>query len=282
MVRSIFESENPKTCEPKMHLPSLKVAIIGAGRLSWSLIPNLQAAGLEVRQLISRSADKRTRFQKAYQISRVDAQLSELVPEVELVFLAVSDHAIADVAQTLTGILPPESMLVHCSGSIAMDALGTAGGAKGVFYPLQMFTTQAVVDFRQVPLFVEGESSAVQTLLFSLAQSLSDQSYVLSSEDRLRLHLGAVVACNFTNYLYQLSQQLMPQQADLDFRIYEPLVREQIDRVFQLLPEQTQTGPAIRGDAVTLQKHLALLGGEPHAQKLYRELSLLIRPDLDL
>ena len=45
-----------------------KVAIVGAGKLSWNLIPALQQAGAEVVQLISRTQEKRERFCKAFGI----------------------------------------------------------------------------------------------------------------------------------------------------------------------------------------------------------------------
>jgi predicted short-subunit dehydrogenase-like oxidoreductase (DUF2520 family) len=262
-----------------MNPSPLKVALIGAGNLAWSLIPNLQKAGVEVSQLISRSPEKRRLFGEAYAIPHLKARPQELHPAVNLVFLTVSDHAIASVAAQLKGCISPQSILVHTSGSIAMDELAVSGARTGVFYPLQTFTTQVVVDFQEVPLFLEG---AGQTELHGLARQLSNRVFPLDSTDRLRLHLGAVVACNFTNYLYQLAQDLMPQKEGIDFSIYEALVREQVDKAFRFQPQNTQTGPAIRGDLVTLQKHFDLLQDQPEAQELYRQLSLRINPKLEL
>lgn len=264
-----------------MNFSTLNVAVIGAGRLAWSLIANFQQAGIPVRQLISRSENKRQAFAQAYAIPHLGQSPKDLLPDTDLVILSVSDHAIAEVALQLKGTIRPEAAVFHTSGSIDLETLLPAGGQIGVFYPLQMFTPRAVVDFRTIPLFIEGTANTLP-LLRRLAESVSDRVVELNSADRLRLHLGAVFACNFPNYLYQLTHQLMPQQAEMDFRIYEPLVREQINRVFESLPENTQTGPAIRGDQVTLQKHLDLLQDQPDIRALYQRLSQRINADLEL
>ncbi|MEL6844584.1 MAG: Rossmann-like and DUF2520 domain-containing protein, partial [Bacteroidota bacterium] len=218
---------------------SPKASIIGAGKLAWSLIPALQNAGVDVIQLISRSAKSRNTYAETYRISQQEADIALLNPEAKLVFLCVPDQSIPDLARRLKGFVQPNQILLHSSGSTPLSKLQIAGGQSAVLYPMQIFTPGARVDFTQVPIFVEAGEEAFP-LVERLAQSLSERVYPLNSEGRLRLHMGAVIACNFSNWLYRWAEKAMPQLEGIDFRIYEPLVREQVEKVFRFLPGQTQ------------------------------------------
>ncbi|MEM6265183.1 MAG: DUF2520 domain-containing protein [Bacteroidota bacterium] len=255
-----------------------RVAVIGAGNLSWNLIPNLQAHRVEVVQLITRSTRKLKKFADVYGIPARSTYLDEIVKSANLVFLNVSDHAISEVATQLAPHVNPEAIYVHASGSIGLDALAPMGENIGVFYPMQIFTQAKVADFSELPIFLEGNEEVYRRLL-PLARTLSRRVQRMSSEDRMRLHIGAVMVCNFVNHLFKTARDAMP---GTDFEIYEPLIREHIDKVFTVGPQNTQTGPAIRGDMITLQKHLHLLEGQPELQELYRKLSMGINPKLEL
>jgi predicted short-subunit dehydrogenase-like oxidoreductase (DUF2520 family) len=158
--------------------------------------------------------------------------------------------------------------------------LAPLGKNIGVFYPLQIFTKDRVTPFADLPVFLEGEPK-IYPELEALAKRMSSKVYQLESQDRLHLHMGAVMVCNFTNYLYRMAKEHLPRRQGLDFRIYEPLIREHIGKVFAFGPENSQTGPAIRKDLPTILKHLDLLEEHEFHQDLYWEISKLIRPDLE-
>ena len=256
-----------------------QITIIGAGNLAWNLIPNLQNAGLKVHQLISRSKEKLDVFKEAYQIESVHTKLNNLNSETDIVFLTVSDRAISELAAEFAQLNLKKPLFLHTSGSIPLSALNPLSKNIGVFYPMQTFTQSKVSDFAEIPIFLEGNENVLK-IIRPLAQKLSTQVYKLSSEDRLRLHMGAVWVNNFPNILYRIAQQLMPQTPELDFSIYHPLIHEHIEKVFAFQPQNTQTGPAIRADLPTINSHLNLLSDQAEYQQLYRQLSLLINPDL--
>lgn len=248
--------------------------------MAWSLIPALQKAGGDVIQLISRSANSRKRYTEAYNIPYQSASLSALSPEAEWIIITVPDQTIAPLAAQLSGILTPNQCLIHTSGSTDIEKLRTSGANCAVLYPMQIFTPNIVVDFSDVPIFVEGDAE-VYPSVERFSQKLSKRVYPLDSKGRMKLHLGAVIACNFSNYLYRWAEENLPPIEGLDFGIYEPLVREQVDKVFQLSPQNTQTGPAVRGDVNVLLQHLALLEKEEQ-RRLYRWLSLQINDRLPI
>ncbi|MEL6132345.1 MAG: DUF2520 domain-containing protein [Bacteroidota bacterium] len=255
----------------------LRIAIIGAGRLAWNLIPSLQQAGNEVFQLISRDQTRLDTFQTNFQIPHVHTDLRALDATADIVFLTVSDKAIESVAADLALHKIQGPLFVHTSGSVPMIALQPLGNTIGVFYPLQIFTFDRQVAFRQVPIFVEANGEQKETLK-TLGAQLSEQTFEMDSEARLRLHMGAVIACNFPNFLWKIAQAQLPENVGLS--VYEGLVRETVDKAFAFGPENTQTGPAVRGDLPTLKKHLELLAQTDDLFALYRQLSILINPPL--
>lgn len=255
---------------------SHKAVVIGAGNLSWSLIPGLQKAGIEVIQMISRNFSRATAYASEYKIEKISDKMSEISQEADLIFLCVSDGAIAKLALE---IRETDAIVIHCSGSVELEVLKSSGKQTGVFYPMQVFTRQMVVDFAEVPLFIEGEEE-VQNLLISLGRRMSNKVYEMDSRSRLFLHLGAVMVTNFTNYIYRQANRVAIQPVDLDFDIYESLIRSHIKAVLEKGPEETQTGPAIRGDEEVIQKHMKVLSSDKELKQLYGAISYMINPEL--
>ncbi|MDP5172421.1 MAG: DUF2520 domain-containing protein [Bacteroidia bacterium] len=251
-------------------------AMVGAGRLAWSLLPALQQAGLQCEAILSRNVAQALRLSSAYHVP-VASDLSG-IPSSQIIFLVVSDAAIASVAALVAPRLRPDQMLVHCSGSVPLAALGDHP-SRGVLYPMQAFTQDAMVSFQEspVPLFVEGSDPVITEQLLALAARLSPLFQVMVSETRKKLHLGAVMVSNFTNLLFRLAVEVVPE---VDLHMYEPLIRHQVEQAMRLGPVAAQTGPAIRGDMPTIKEHLRLLGNRPELASLYWLLSLQINPSL--
>lgn len=253
----------------------MNVCVVGAGKLAWSLIPALQAAGHQLIQLLNRSASRAASYADHFGIPYQGDLDMALRPEVQLVWLTVADGAIPELASRLAPAAREDRIWVHSSGSVPASALDPLGPETGVIYPLQIFTPGQRTPLQDTPVFVEGKKDLIPRLT-AIARSLSSQVQVLSSEDRLRLHLGAVLGCNFPTLLWRLAEAQLPPGLGID--VYEPLIRHTLEQVLRLGPTAAQTGPAIRGDQRTLDSHLELLKEEPDLREVYRLLSDLIRP----
>ncbi|TAL50805.1 MAG: DUF2520 domain-containing protein, partial [Chitinophagaceae bacterium] len=128
----------------------------------------------------------------------------------------------------------------------------------------------------EIPIFVDGADEKTKKILEALAHSISDDEVELSDDDeRMKLHVAAVVVSNFTNYLYTLAEEYCRKE-NIDFKLLLPLIEEVAQRIKNISPSQTQTGPAIRNDLETIEKHLALLDKYPELKKVYEFLSLSI------
>jgi len=189
--------------------------------------------------------------------------------DTELFVIAIKDDAIGPIAEQLA---PYQKMMVHTSGATDLYSLSAFSDNVGVFYPLQTFSKTKEVDFRNVPLCIEAKDEAIAKTLEQLAQTISNEVYPIDSEKRKVLHLAAVFACNFPNYLYTIAKQIIANQG-LDFELLRPLIQETAEKVQSADPATVQTGPAIRNDEITMAMHRQLLEGEPELQQLYFLLS---------
>ncbi len=239
------------------------ISIIGAGRLAWHLAPALENAGHAVQEVYSRRhAEARKLARRLYQANVLDQpDFSESISKIFII--TVADDAIQTVASRL--LLPAhETIVVHTSGSQPLEALAGANTPfTGVFYPLQTFTKEKEVDFSQIPICLESDHSDVLKTLTKLARSISPTVKLVNSRERLLLHIAAVFACNFTNHLLGMAETLLDRK-QLDFSLLKPLITETIHKSLSLGPQRSQTGPAARGDLVTLEKHMDYLKGFDH------------------
>ncbi len=250
---------------------SLKITIIGTGNVAWHLAPGLEGAGHVINEIYGRSEDKALQISKHLYNPTITESLDFSRSASSLFIIAVTDNAIESIASEI--VLPDETMAVHTSGSVSMSTLElTALDHIGVLYPLQTFSKESRMKFSEVPLLVESNSEEGQAQLQEIASTLSSKVSVVNSEDRLRIHLAAVFANNFTNHMIDIASRLMDNN-DLDFEILKPLIRETIEKALDKNPSEAQTGPVIREDTETIQMHLEQLDFRPRYQELYQLIS---------
>jgi hypothetical protein len=62
-------------------------------------------------------------------------------------------------------------------------------------------------------------------------------------------------------------------KAGVPFGILYPLIAETVGKAQDIGPEGSQTGPAVRLDRGTIERHIDLLSFSPELQNLYREIT---------
>lgn len=233
----------------------MRISFIGAGRVAHHLAAVL-SQNHQIVQIYSRTLEHAQAL--ASQVAaKATANIAELEPDVDLVIIAVSDQAIAEVIQQLHAQFT-DVLIVHTSGSTDIQVLAEVHARAGVFYPLQTFSLAREVDWQATPLFVEAVQPQDQAQLIQLANSLSSHVYAYTSAQRLSLHLAAVFACNFSNYCYDMAKQIVDAK-QVDFSLLYPLILETAHKAVQHEPKQMQTGPAMRGDQNILNMHQQML-----------------------
>ena len=249
----------------------MRISFIGAGRVAYHLASVLKQQH-QIVQVYSRTWEKTLRL-ATHVAAHACPSLRELNPEIDLLILAVSDQSIATVIAEIAPLLP-NVLIVHTSGSTDLQRLQQHHPRSGVFYPLQTFSLEREIDWQYTPLFVEAANEQDQLCLLQLAKQLSERVYAYSSQQRLSLHLAAVFACNFANYCYDMSKQIV-DQTQVDFSLLYPLILETAAKATQNDPKNMQTGPAVRGDVNILQMHQSILAelNRPDLAEIYALMS---------
>lgn len=245
-----------------------KITFVGSGNVAWHLAKAFDLAGHQIHQIISRNQTSGKELAKTY-AAFFDTKPENVFDDSDFVFLAIPDKAIENVIQQIKVNSP---IFVHCAGSCPLTAISNVKKNTGVFYPLQSFTKGRKLNFYEVPVFVEASDKDVLQKIWDLADSISNTIKHLDSEKRLYLHLAAVISNNFTNHLLGQAKKVMDMK-ELPLAWLKPLVEETVKKAFDLGPENSQTGPAIRNDEPTLQKHLEMLESNPELKELYSVIS---------
>ena len=246
----------------------MNIVLLGSGKVATQIGKALHNAGIPVAQVYSPTLEHAQTL--AMQVhAKAISELAELTKNADVYIISVKDDAILGLVDQLD---LGDKIVLHTSGSTAMDVLKSASTNYGVLYPLQTFSFDKTVDFSQVPIAVEASSPEIAKQLEALAHKLSPKIIQMTSEQRLVLHISAVFACNFSNHLYAIAEQLLESKG-ISFDHLRPLIAETAAKVQQALPSEVQTGPAIRKDEKILQKHLDFLKEQPQLQEIYRLLS---------
>lgn len=246
----------------------MNIVMLGSGNVATHLGKALQLAGHTILEVWSRTYENARILASSLQAEAV-ADVSEISRQADMYIISVSDDVIADVAALIPA---KDKIIIHTSGSAGIEILKPYSSRYGVLYPLQTFSKKQDVDFKEIPLVLEGSSEEVELVLKEMALQLSFNVHFLNSDQRRILHLAAVFACNFTNHLYALADNLLKDH-NLKFDLIRPLITETARKVQHNHPESVQTGPAIRNDKKTIDKHLELLRDHPELQEIYKLLS---------
>ena len=249
-----------------------KIVLIGAGNVATPLGRAIHSGGYIISQVWSRSEETAASLANELDASSCNS-LAKLDQNADLYILSVPDHAIDSILSQFD--LKNDQMLVHTSGSLAMSVLKNKTANYGVFYPLQTFSKEKQLGFANIPLLLEADSEVNLHLLFEMANKLSTSVTAIDSEKRKILHLAAVFACNFPNFLYSVAEEILIDKG-LPFDLLRPLIIETASKIIETSPGDVQTGPAIRNDQKTIAEHLRMLEGYPGYMSVYELLSDLI------
>lgn len=261
----------------------MKISFIGAGNVAWHLSQAFEDAGHVICEVYSRDTQKARQLVSLLYDSEIQPDLNFSESDTQIIFITVSDDALKSVIERI--VLPEGVIVVHTSGTRSLAELqnlleiySDVPVQTGVFYPLQTFTKEVPMDYKTLPICVEGTSDIVETRLTNLADSISKYVRHVDSDERFILHVAAVFASNFTNHLLSISHDLLARE-QMSFDLLKPLINTTIQKALQSEdPALGQTGPAKRGDWATTGRHLEYLQEiNPEWTDIYRLMTERIR-----
>jgi predicted short-subunit dehydrogenase-like oxidoreductase (DUF2520 family) len=217
------------------------VRIVGPGRAGTSLARALSARGWDVAPLLGRGDD-----------------LTSAADDVDLLVLATPDGVIADVARQVRPV--DGTVVAHMAGALGLGVLDPHP-RRGGLHPLVALPNPDIGAERLVGAWfgVAGDPLAGEVV-----SALDGRSFPVADEQRAVYHAAACVAAN---HLVALMGQVerLAALAQVPFEVYLALAREGLDNVTSLGPAAALTGPAARGDDVTIRRHLDALPADERA-----------------
>ena len=247
-----------------------KISILGSGRVAWHLAKVLHQKGFQILEIYSRNPENALLLAQEVQAkAKQDLDFSNHSPDLLLV--SISDNALAQIVKNIQ--IGSSTLVAHTSGSIGMEVFEEVKYPFAVFYPLQTFSKNKAVDFNKVPICLEAKAEKDYIFLEKIAQQISNNVSRINSAQRKTLHVAAVFACNFVNHLLAISKDILDNE-QLSFDLLKPLIEETTTKALESIhPKNVQTGPAVRGDNLIMQKHIDYLSKNLYEQEIYRILS---------
>ena len=253
----------------------MNIVIIGSGNLATHLSLAMKDAGQKILQVYSRTAEHASELAGKLGCDYT-TNIDEINEKADIYIISVKDDAISGIADKI-GQKAHNAIIVHTAGSISMDVFKGKAQHYGVFYPMQTFSKSRKVDFRPIPCFLEASDAETLSTIRTLAESVSQHVVLADSAKRKKIHLAAVLACNFTNHCYRLAEKVL-QEEQIDFKLFLPLIDETAHKVAHLSPKQAQTGPMVRYDVGVMQMQKDLLSDE-RTKQIYQLMADSIHDD---
>jgi predicted short-subunit dehydrogenase-like oxidoreductase (DUF2520 family) len=214
----------------------------------------------------------------------VTADVAEAAQAGEIVFLCLSDRAIAEVCSQIDW--RPGQAALHCAGAMplaAIDHAARAGAVTGALHPLQTFPARdSIQRLAGVAFAVEASSPPLAAWARQFARDLGGVPFDLQAEHRAAYHASAVLTSGLLVPLVGLAAELwqgfgIPRERALASLL--PLIAASVEALSQQGLPGALTGPFVRGDVATVRRHLDALGAaRPDVARAYAALALAALP----
>ena len=267
------------------------IVFLGSGNLATHLSLALKAAGEDIIQIFSRTQEHAQALADKLHCASCTS-ISDIRTDADVYIFSVKDDALPSLISQLSEHLSQHPspnnqhpIFLHTAGSVPISvfpdnfqfSISNFQLSYGVLYPMQTFSKDRTVNFREIPCFIEACDSKTLEIINSLASKVSEHVVEVSSDKRKKLHLAAVFACNMVNHCYRLAEKVLEEE-DLDFSLYQPLIQETANKLKELSPRKAQTGPMVRYDRTIMDAQIALIPDE-RTRQIYRLMADSIHED---
>lgn len=241
----------------------IKIVLIGSGNVAIHLASAFsKSTKIDLVQRFSRNNTNENYFDKNISVTN---KVEDLL-EADIYIIAISDKGISDFSKQLHF---KKGLVVHTSGSMPLNAL-LCKANKGVLYPIQTFSKDQLIRFKNISFALETEKEEDFKLLEIIATILGDKAYKMDTLQRSKLHIAAVFANNFANHMFKIAYDICIEN-DFSFDILKPLIIETVKKIETLTPMEAQTGPAKRDDKIVIKKQASQLDSDK--KEIYELLS---------
>ena len=258
------------------------ISIIGAGTVGSAVTLALHLKGYPVASVISRSGRPAIALAKAVDCDIVSTSVNDLAPRTQILIIGTGDDAIEMIAESLAKIKRTKfkgMFVFHFSGvhtSTLLRPLQKKGAIVASIHPIQTFPgdqrlSQSRAALKGISYGIEGDDGALASARRIVAD-LDGKSIVIPAELKPLYHIACVFASNymmvFVHTISELAKRLGFGAAWTD--VLGPLMTTSMENVVKQPIGSVLTGPIIRKDLETIERHLDALGeSAPNLIPLY-------------
>ena len=280
--------------------------VIGTGRLGSALALRLHQKGFRLHSLYNRSLASCEALAKQTGTGTWGTYPEKRSDLGDLVFLALPDDQISGFAENAANLFRSDDTAsrfqsddatslsrdddmasfsrgqdgpawIHTSGATpaeALQPLAQTGAQIASFHPVQTFNRQnRDTAFDQCFITLQGDEELCKDLK-QIVRVIGGRPLIVDVRQKTAIHLAAVFLCNYYIALFSGSQDIL-DNSGIEVRsreLFGPIVRQTIEALLHHPPEEVLTGPIVRGDISSVDRHLEQLQTLPAWDRLYREL----------
>jgi predicted short-subunit dehydrogenase-like oxidoreductase (DUF2520 family) len=260
------------------------IAILGLGKVGTAVGHLLKAAGYRIIAVADQSP---AALKKGIPFTggRACESLAEAAAAATCIVITTTDDAIASVCHEIVrnGAVHKGDKVIHMSGAGGLDLLAPArlaGAYVGSIHPIQSFADVegAIINIPGSTFGITADDG-LREWAVSVVNALKGVPFFVPEKDKALYHAAACMASNYLTtlmYMVETTYQALGLSRKEAIRAFWPLVRGTLLNIETRGAIEALTGPIMRGDAGTIEKHLqALQQTLPDLLNAYCELGLM-------
>ena len=243
-----------------------KIAVIGAGRVSFSLVSALVKSSLNVSLIVSRKVISAKTLARRLRIKNFSSDLHSLTSDLKIFFLSVPDNQISIVAKDISklNLNFGNSIFIHLSGAediSVLNALKRKGAYTASFHIMQTFPDKKIFNLKNSYVAIETSNKKVESFLFGVAKKLKLYPFKISSQNKIYYHLAGVYSSNFLVANQYYTKKLFDRtHSGINYKsVFNPISEMTLKNIKEKDVQNAVSGPVARGDIKTVKKHLSAL-----------------------
>ena len=243
-----------------------QIAVIGAGRVSYSLVGALVKSSLNVSLIVSRKVISAKTLARRLRIKNFSSDLHSLTPDLKIFFLSVPDNQISIVAKDISKLNLDfgNSIFIHLSGAediSVLNALKRKGAYTASFHIMQTFPDKKIFNLKNSYVAIETSNKKVESFLFGVAKKLKLNPFRISSQNKIYYHLAGVYSSNFLVANQYYTKKLFDRtHSRINYKsVFNPISEMTLKNIKEKDVQNAVSGPVARGDIKTVKKHLSAL-----------------------
>lgn len=257
-----------------------RIAIVGAGRLARVLAVALRESGYTISEIVSRDTPGARRQARllAREVNARALTIHTAALDADVLWFCVPDCEIRAAANAAAVRKASPQYAFHSSGALPsgeLEPLRKQGAEAASVHPLMTFVPGSRPALAGVPFALEGDRDAVQ-MARRIVRDLGGESFLLRASRKAAYHAWAT----FTSPLwlaFLVTLEETARSAGLTMndarRLCLPILRQTLENYVSLGPRHSFSGPLIRGDVDTVEKHLGVLRRQPRVREVYTALA---------